>query len=69
MSFHAQVNFIDPAGSLSTIWERPKVETLEAAEPLVKAAIAKARRAGGKQLRIEVYDDLKCGLAFSGRPK
>lgn len=50
-------------------WDRPKVDTLEAAEPLVIAAAAKARRAGGAQLRIEVLGDLKCGLAFAGRVK
>jgi hypothetical protein len=62
-------HFLDRAGQLSTIWERPKVETIEAAEPLVKSAVAKARRIGGTSLRIEVYDDLLCKLAFRGRPK
>jgi hypothetical protein len=68
VSFHAMVHADDRAGDLTTTW-CPKVEVLEAAEPLVKAAVARAKRIGGRNLRIEIYDDLACRLAFAGRVK
>jgi len=69
MAFHAMVHLTGRDGQLSTIWERPAVATLAAAEPLVKSAIAKARRVGGKNLTIDVYDDLAGACAWRGRVK
>lgn len=69
MSLHAMVCFTTPSGELSTIWERPKVETLQEAETLVRAAIAKARRLKGRDLRVDVFDDLACRSIYRGRVK
>lgn len=69
MSFHSQCHFLTPSGELSTIWERPKVETLAEAERQVRAAIAKARRLGGRNLKVDVYDDLLCRAIYVGRVK
>lgn len=63
------VCFTTPSGELSTIWERPKVETLREAETLVRAAIAKARRLKGRDLRVDVFDDLACRSVYRGRVK
>lgn len=56
-------------GSLSTIWQRPSVDTLAAAEPLVMSALAIARRAGSTGLHIDIYDDLRCASIWRGRVK
>lgn len=69
MSLHVMVHSTTPSGELSTIWERPKVETLPQAEALVRSGIAKARRAGGVGLKIDVFDDLTCRSVFRARLK
>jgi hypothetical protein len=69
MSLHVMVHHIDRDGSLCTIWQRPPVETLAAAEPLARSAVAAARRLGGTQLKIDIYDDLACASVWRGRPK
>jgi hypothetical protein len=68
MSFHPMIQANDRSGNLTTIW-KPKVETLEAAEPLIRRGIIEARLAGSTGLRIEIYDDLACRLAFRARVK
>lgn len=62
------VHAATPTGELTTTW-CPKVDTLEATEPLVKAAVAKARRARGTKLKIHVYDDLADRVVWRGRVK
>lgn len=68
MSLHPTINFTAPTGDLSTIWGA-KVETLEAAEPIVKRAVSKIRRQGGKNTLVEVYDDLADRVVWRGRVK
>jgi len=63
------VHHIDRDGALSTIWKRPPVSTLAEAEPLVRSAVATARRAGSTNLHIDVYDDLACASIWRGRVK
>jgi hypothetical protein len=69
MNLHVMVHHTLPDGQLSTIWKRPAVADLSAAEPLAKQAVHEARRAGGSNLRIEVFDDLLCRSAYRARVK
>jgi len=69
MSLHVMVHHTDLDGQLCTIWQRPPVETLAAAEPLARSAVATARRLGSTGLHIDVYDDLACTSIWRGRVK
>jgi hypothetical protein len=69
LSLHVMIHHTLPDGQLSTIWKRPPVADLNAAERLAKQAIHEARRAGGTNLRIEVFDDLTCKSAYRARVK
>lgn len=69
MSLHTAVHFTTRSGDLSTIWERPAVQTLREAEVQVRTAVAKARRIGGRELKVDVFDDLACKSVFRGRVK
>lgn len=69
LSLHVNCNFTNRSGELSTIWERPKVEVLTDAEPLVRRAIARARRMGGTNLAVDIFDDLACRLVWRARVK
>ena len=70
VSFIPMVHFSDPSGALSTIWGwNDAAQKIEAVEPFIKRSVAQARRAGGTELRIEIYDDLADRVAFRARVK
>ena len=69
MALHIMVHHHDRSGQLSTIWKRPAVSDLAAAEPVARQAIAEDRRLGGTKLVVDIYDDLKCVSAYRGRLK
>jgi hypothetical protein len=69
MSLHVMVHHTARDGGLSTIWQRPKVETMGEAEKLVARALAAARRDGGRDLRIDIFDDLRGASIWRGRVK
>ncbi len=68
MSLHPMVHARTAAGELTTIW-CPKVEAIEAAEPLVRAAVAIARRQSRHDIRIDIWDDLTCVSVYRARVK
>lgn len=68
MSLLVSVTWRDADGVLTGPWDRP-VQTEAEASELIRRGFAAGRRAGGRDLRASVMDDMTTRIIARVRPK